>query len=95
MIYFRLGIVLAIIMHMKQECKRKIIIIDKDNDSLKQLKRTFQHYSCKIDYAINEINAADKIMLNDYDYYFLSTHMNVFNLISLIKDIKQKAKILF
>lgn len=79
---------------MKKNVEYKIIIIDNDDASIELLNNTFNDYHCKIDNVDNEIDAADKIKLNDYDYYFISDYINGLNLINLIKEIKKQSKII-
>ena len=78
---------------MKKKSTYKIIIIDNDAISTKLLNNIFNSYHCKIDNVDNEIDAADKIMLNNYDYYFISDSINSINLINIIKEIKKHSKI--
>ncbi len=74
--------------------KYKIIIVDNDDTSVELLNNAFNGYNCRIDNVNNEIDAADKIRVNDYDYYFISDYVNSTNLINLIKEIKQRSKII-
>ena len=79
---------------MTKTCKHRIIIVDNDNTSVKLLNNIFHDYHYKMDNANNEIDAADKIKIKDYDYYFISAQIDGANLINLIKDIKQHSKII-
>lgn len=79
---------------MKKRCISKIIIIDNDSTSISQLKNILISYKCKVDNVDNDKEAVDKIILNNYDFYFISFPINGCYLISLINTLKQDSKII-
>ena len=72
----------------------KIIIIDNDNDSIELLNNALNNGHCEIDNSYNEKEALDKIILNDYDYYFISDQVNYMNFINLIKEKENHPRII-
>lgn len=79
---------------MRKETVYKIIIIDNDIKTTNDLKKIFKKHHCEVDNVDNDKDAVDKILLNNYDYYFISTLINGFYLINLIHDIKLNSRII-
>lgn len=71
----------------------KVIIIESEVRNLEHLIDTCNNYKCNIDKAINSIDAVQKIVSNDYDYYFINIDNDGYYLIDLINNSKNSGKI--
>jgi len=74
--------------------KKKILLIDSKEKMLKKLQKLSKNTNINISYVNYGLKAIKKILLNDYDLYFIADEVDKLNLIKLIKEYKSKSKII-
>lgn len=70
------------------------IIFDSDETCIQDLDHLLAHDHFWIDKVSDRIEALFKIIYRNYDYYFINMDIEGFYLIDLIKELKQKPKII-
>ncbi len=79
---------------MEPSSKFKTIIIENEKESKNELLKILIEHKCKVDIVSNEKNAVKKIISNYYNCYFIDVAISGVYLINLIKQIKEKSKII-
>jgi len=74
----------------KTENKRKILIVEDNLVNLKLLKKILEKLECKVDSALNGLEAIEKIKNNNYDLVFMDLQMPVMGGIETVTIIRKK-----
>ena len=79
---------------MKKNSRYKIIIVEDDKNCIDLLSNFFKKYDCEVDSVNNEKEAVEKIIAKDYNFYFININIDGYDLIDLIKEVKEAYNII-